>query len=215
MKTIESIVREVVNSNDEYSIRFTEVGAEWSPFQDLKIKWMRCAKQIDFSVTDYLIDAPENAVKGIFECLLAKICGDMDAEYSAEAIEYLTSGEFIKAKRPVYVSRLPDFAQSRKLTWSLKRLKKKGLIEGDNICLGFSPSGDVDEKASVLFRTAQINEKLANADKELLDYAVYKAVKYIETMKFGSNEAPGPVMAQVETSYPGWVELNERIKDIL
>lgn len=40
-------------------LHFKEVKAEFAPFRDLKVKWIRTVDFADFSVSDYLEDAPE------------------------------------------------------------------------------------------------------------------------------------------------------------
>ena len=209
MCDINAITKEVVqnsNSNTEY----LRINAEWSEFPELKVKWARSYDFIHFYVTDYLEDAPENIIKGLMTTIMAKINGDMDATYNEATIEYLTSNDFVQAKRPVYVGRMKEFSQSRRLTWALKRLQNKGLVQGQNVCLGFGES-EKDSQSSVLFKTAIINNKLAKADNDILDFVVYKAVKYMESMKFGDNIDVPELNYKILSSYPGWAELDEKV----
>lgn len=60
--------------------------AEFSSFRDLKIKWVRIYKWIEFQVSDYLMRAPEGVIEGLARTIFSKILGT-DKSYSDEVIE--------------------------------------------------------------------------------------------------------------------------------
>ena len=64
------IVREV---GEKYG--FVHVKAEFAAFKELKIKWKRGSTHVDFTVSDYLEDAPDDVVNGLFGYLFAKMVG--------------------------------------------------------------------------------------------------------------------------------------------
>lgn len=210
MKTVSEIAKDVIESIPMARNMFGDnVTAEYSPFQDLKVRWTRSSGWINFQVTDYLKDAPGDVTTGLFKTLVLKIIGE-DPDYPQEVIDYLTNPEFISVNRPIYISRQPDFIESNRLTWSLKRLKKKGLIDGQDIKIGF---GTIENKAksSTLFKTAVINSKLMDADKDVLDYVVFTQAKYIEMVEFGDDpENIRAIVDSIEMDFENWEELSSK-----
>ena len=63
---------------------YDEVDAEFSPFRDFKIKWMRSYRWISFEVSDYLKEAPEEVIQSLTETVFAKVRGENDTLYTED-----------------------------------------------------------------------------------------------------------------------------------
>ena len=68
--------------------------AQYAPFNEFKIKWRRTYRWIEFDISDFLMDVPENVFSGILEYTFRKIVGK-DAKYPKEVSEYLSSDAFV------------------------------------------------------------------------------------------------------------------------
>ena len=180
MSNLDTVIKQAIESNESVRMQCnSHIDATWDEFKDFKIKWIRTPDTLHFFVSDYLEDAPDVVVKQIFDNLLGRLFCAEESEYPQETINYLSSEEFRTKNRPKYLSRAYGFQHSNRLTWSLKRLKKRGLVSGDDIILGFANTENAGD-ASKFMKVAQVSNKLKNADKDVLDYAVYKLVSFIE-----------------------------------
>ncbi|MBE6514981.1 MAG: hypothetical protein E7Z69_08195 [Thermoplasmata archaeon] len=106
--------------------------AEFSPFRDMKCRWVRVGRTIEFAVTDYMKEAPEGIVKDLADTLMAKIYGDSDREYSDDFSEWVTGDEFVRLNRDTYLERcgaLPDnYRGDRDLRRTYEDLVAKRLV---------------------------------------------------------------------------------------
>jgi len=116
---------------------YESVSAVFNEFKDFKIKWRRSCGWIEFEVSDYLINAPENVLKGIAETIFNRICKRKSPKYSQEMLDYMNSPEFIKINRPKYLKRAKNLTRKsegeyRDLKDSYQRLIALGLTEHDD-----------------------------------------------------------------------------------
>lgn len=99
-------------TSEELNMTFQKVGndfgietkAEFAAFRDLKIKWMRSYKWAEFTVSDFLKDAPLEVIENIARSIFSRIKGN-ENDYSDETVEWLTSAEFAEINQPTYISR--------------------------------------------------------------------------------------------------------------
>ena len=54
---------------------YDSTNAQYIPFNDFKIKWRRTYRWIEFDISDFLMDVPENVFSGILEYTFRKIVG--------------------------------------------------------------------------------------------------------------------------------------------
>ena len=110
-------------------LHFKEVKAEFAPFRDLKVKWIRTADFADFSVSDYLDGAPEEVVRDIAETIMLRICGEEPREYSRRTVEWLTSHEFRALNQEKYVERSRSIDIDPENTSLRKKHEKNRLLQ--------------------------------------------------------------------------------------
>ena len=72
---------------------FERASAEFTAYSDFKVRWTRSYTWIDMTVSDYIGEAPKTVVADVIEFLIKRI-KDIEAEYTDETCEYLTSQEF-------------------------------------------------------------------------------------------------------------------------
>ncbi|MBO4798733.1 MAG: hypothetical protein J5494_08215 [Candidatus Methanomethylophilaceae archaeon] len=168
---------------------YTEVTAEYREFGEMKVKWIRCGKTINFFVSDYLSDAPRNVLESMARTIVSKICACGDADYSPELIEWLTSDEFPRKKQGIYLSRRPTVIPAPEFEYkdpreSCRRIADAGLVrEDDGMCVCW----DTDVKYgyagrySVLMKVAGIAKGLDTDEisDEAFDLAVYSVILHI------------------------------------
>jgi len=134
-----------MNDNDALTAAFEAVGkehgyasvsAEFAEYKEFKIKWRRSLGWIEFEASDYLKGAPENVMKGIAETIFSRITRRSENKYSDAMLEWMTSDEFIKKNRPLYLKRAKNLSRTHRgehkdLNESYKRLIEMGLVPYD------------------------------------------------------------------------------------
>lgn len=163
-----------------------------------KIRWRRSYRWIEFSVSDYLADAPEGIMRSLADTVYSKIRGLEESDYRQDVCDWLTSAEFRRAKQPMYINRcrglsLSTKGRSRDLRDSYGRLVDLGLVEHDpEVYLGWGPlsvSSRYAGASSVLMKVVNISQTLDSEDvpEEVLDYCVYAHLTHIG-MGFGNMD---------------------------
>ena len=112
---------------------YDSVSAEIAEFKDFKLKWRRSCGWIEFTVSDYLKNAPQDVIEGIARIIFSRISGSGSKEYPKNMEDWLTNCEFAKANRPTYLRRSRNLTGSAKgkcrdLTESYNRLVEQGII---------------------------------------------------------------------------------------
>ena len=175
---------------------FESVEAEFSPFRDLKVKWCRTLNNASFTVSDYLQEAPVEAIEGVARTIFSKICAEENSDYPECTKEWLTSDEFRELNQEKYIERSRtigdvDNAEDRKLWDAYYRLIDTGLIEEiDGLKLFWSKDESVSEagQSSCLMRVVIMNKRFMkdNIPSEVLDYCLLREIANI-TIDLGTN----------------------------
>ena len=171
---LESTFKEVGNY-----FGYGNVTAAFAPFRDLKVKWRRSMDFADFSVSDYLREAPVEVIEGIARTIMSRICGE-EYGYTEEVTEWLTSPEFRAINQSKYIERSRQIAVPTDdgiLERSYRRLIDEGLIdEIEDLRIFWSkPVGNDDiGQSSCLMRVAILNPRLKGNDvpQDVLDYCL-------------------------------------------
>lgn len=184
-ETLHGIFRD---AGEEFGVEV--VSAEFQPFKDLKVRWRRCARTIDFSVTDYLKEAPEGILEELAHALISKIYCDPDIDYSDAFVDWVTSDEFIRLNRDTYLQRssvLSEDFQSRfhSLQETYEDLVSKGAIEEiPNLSLRWSDNRAMEPlgASSVLMRSVIIPTYLDNekVPQDLFEFNLFRLLTNIE-----------------------------------
>lgn len=163
---------------------YDEVEAGFSPYRDFKIRWTRSYKWIEFEVSDYLSDAPEDVIEALMDTVFCKIRGDACAPYPESVVEYITTSGFVERHQPTFLRRFRtlDMTQVGWIKESVARLRDMGLEVPEDIAFGVDRAvrDRVQAgKASVLMRVAAMNHRVESLPEAARDYAVWAQVAYI------------------------------------
>ena len=163
---------------------YDEVEAGFSPYRDFKIRWTRSYKWIEFEVSDYLSDAPEDVIEALMDTVFCKIRGDACAPYPESVVEYITTPGFVERHQPTFLRRFRTL-DTIAIGWvreSVARLRDMGLEVPTDIAFGVDRAvrDRVQAgKASVLMRVVAMNHRVESLPEAARDYAVWAQVAYI------------------------------------
>ena len=170
------------------------ISAEFAPFRDLKVRWTRTFGAADFSVSDYLQDAPMEVVEGIARTIFSKIANADSDRYPKETEEWLTSEEFRDLNQRIYIerSRTISDADTTRLEDSYQRLMDDGLVKPiDDLKLFWTEENRSDSnpgQSSALMRVVIMNARLNSSEvpDDVLDYCLLKQLANIN-VDFGTE----------------------------
>ena len=170
------------------------VTAEFAPYRDLKVRWTRTYGAADFSVSDYLQDAPMEVIEGIAKTIFSKIANAESDRYPKETEEWLTSEEFRGFNQQTYIerSRTISDADTSGLEESYQRLVDAGLVKPiSDLKLFWTEENRGDKspgQSSCLMRVVIMNGRLNSPDvpDEVVDYCLLKQLANIN-VDFGSE----------------------------
>ncbi len=170
------------------------VTAEFAPYRDLKVRWTRTYGAADFSVSDYLQDAPMEVIEGIAKTIFSKIANAESDRYPKETEEWLTSEEFRELNQGTYIerSRTISDTDTTRLEDSYQRLVDGGLIRPiEDLRLFWTDENRSDSspgQSSNLMRVVIMNGRLNSFDvpDEVLDFCLLKQLANIN-VEFGTE----------------------------
>jgi hypothetical protein len=115
---------------------YDSVTAEFTEFKEFKVKWRRSCGWAEFDVSDYLMDAPMEVMKGLADVIFSRITRKTKREYPKEMLDWITSDDFVQKKQKVYIARARNIKRKAQgehvnLNDSYKRLVKMGLVNED------------------------------------------------------------------------------------
>lgn len=168
--------------------RYDSVNAEFMAFNDFKVSWQRTYGWIDFRVSDYLQDAPDDVLMSLADSIFKRIMGEDDS-YSPNLYDWVTSPEFCASKQGLYLLRRCNLSRSaegdyKNLRQSYDRLVGAGLLDYDP-SITFSWTRDRYARktghCSVLMKVVEISRNLDSDDIPdfVLDYCMYHELCHI------------------------------------
>ena len=197
--------------------------AEFESFRDLKVRWMRCAHQIEFTVTDYLSQAPEEIVEELAKTLLTRIYIGSDETYSDAFADWVTSEEFVRLNRDTYLERCKvlssDFeSKHHDLQETYENLVSKGLIEEiPGLSLKWTDNRSIEPLgvSSVLMRSIVVPTYMDNENipDDLFEFNLFRLLTNIE-MDFKIDPMERKMLTEEKiASYPDSRRLMDSIED--
>ena len=167
---------------------YKTVNAEYLAVKDFKVRWQRSYDWIDFRVSDYLEDAPEEVLEGLARNLFDRITGK-GTVFSTALKEWVTRPEFCQQKQKIFLERSQYVlntaeGEHKNLNDSLKRLQDAGLVgEIPGLYLSWRENnGDMKVgRCSVLMKVVTINEQLDSEEVPdfVIDYCLYSELVHI------------------------------------
>lgn len=218
---LENIFREIGSG-----FGYDKVSAKYVEFRDFKVRWTRSYSWIEFHVSDYLSEAPKEAVESLAKTLLSKINNVGNIPYTDEFCRYVMSKEFVKRWQPEYIKRSRNIAKTpigdhMDLNRSYERLVDAGFVEKDEDII-FSWTKDCGlnrpSYSSMLMKTVVISRILDTDDipEFVLDYIVLQELMNIKqgTINFCPKKGLTAEQAKVIIdSYPEKKEADRWIKE--
>jgi hypothetical protein len=166
---------------------YADVGAEFSPLTDFKVRWQRSSDWIRFQISDYLDRAPDDILAGLADVLFSKIRGN-DKDYDEAFVRYITDESVVKPNQKDFLSRSRNLGESsvgeyHDLNDCVNRLRDEGLIPENLQCelrWDSSPGGKA-AGCSVLQRVVWVNRMLdqKGVPEHVLDYSVYSMLCHL------------------------------------
>ena len=184
--------------------------AEWAKSRDLKVKWIRSGRWIEFYVTDYLKDMDYVDLEELARMMFKRIIFGDGQGYPEGMTEYITSQEFRERNVPIYLERCTEVYEGYNhisLDDSVARLLERGLLhDADIFGVTVAYCGALEDKAcrsSVLMKCALVNRALDTRITEngLIDFVVYCAVKWTTT-PFPGGDTLKEMQREIMEQYP-------------
>jgi len=197
---------------------YDSVSAEIVEFKEFKLKWRRSCGWIEFEVSDYLKNAPQNVIEGVARTIFSRISGSSSREYPKNMEEWLTNDEFVKANRSTYLRRSRNLTGSaegrcRDLTESYNRLVEQNLVpKMDDIVFTWTRGANIKRigYCSVLMRVIAISSVFdtETIPEFVLDFIVYHEMLHmtrgfdplgkLHDAEFQADERKYPMKAESE-----------------
>ena len=154
---------------------YEDVGAEFAPLADAKIRWQRSYHWIRFTVSDYLTDAPYEVFKELAEAIFSRIQG-ADGAYPQSLHDYLRS--HAEDLKQTYIGRHSPCECGRDLGASVQRLIDSGYIPEDHgITVSWTKHSCAKRSiTSWIFRHVLISADAEDVSDGFLDYIVYRGI---------------------------------------
>jgi len=211
-----------MSSDDVLRETFSEVGrgfgydnvnAEFAAFKEFKVRWQRSYKCADFKVSDYMMDAPREAVEALAGTLFSKISGKgEEPSYPREMRDYVTDPDFARFKQPIYLRRARNLTRDprgevRDLEESVGRLEDQGLLVRDpQVCLTWTKEPNVRRVGycSVLMKVVAVS-KIFDTEmipEFVLDYVVYHEFCHLMLGFDPHGKGHGPEFRALGERYP-------------
>lgn len=200
---------------------YKTVNAEFTAYRDFKIRWLRTDEWIEFQVSDYLSEAPDDVMLDLARTIFARIGGEK-RRYGDEVCDWLTSMDFVRKNQPVFLRRTRGLSEDtrgevRDLADSYQRLIDMGLVERDpQLVLLWRNSRRMESYgyASVLMRVVTMSTKLdaSEVPDDVMDYCLYSELSYITVgfAKFGEERRKAH--AELVRRFPGREAVLERMR---
>ena len=168
---------------------YSTVSADYIKDPQPKIYWERSQDWINFHITDYLRDAPEDVLFDLADTLCTKIFDDPYAEYGSIFYNWITGDSYAAQNQAVYIRRNDGIdGPSTELEDSYNRLRREGHIgamKPNARLVWMEDCTPHTDNTSCLVRAGMINSafrdgRLAN-DPDALDFAVLRSLSKMNT----------------------------------
>jgi len=159
--------------------------------KEFQASWRRSGDRVDITISDYLIDAPDDVIADFSKTVIETVAKKRPA-YGKTYLDWVRSDEYIISKREIYLKRSRNLTGSpegneRDLIESLDRLLDSGLLDPHNIDNSFFSWTKIPNKrkfgfCSPMMRVVGISCVLddASVPEFVLDYVVYHEALHLE-----------------------------------
>lgn len=167
----------------------SEVGAEYGydsatayliPMTEVKANWRRTSEWVQMDLPDYLVHAPEDAVRSIIVTAFRHTQGEHPKGYGDAADKWLCSDDFVRLNQSTYLARrgADTVSDAEKLHAALERIKAYTAVPPMTVVAWDHP---VNAKpigmSSLLMRAVLLNPNhLKDVPDYVLDYILIERV---------------------------------------
>ncbi|MDR0334445.1 MAG: hypothetical protein LBH69_00965 [Methanomassiliicoccaceae archaeon] len=201
---------------------YDSVTAEYCEFKEFKIKWRRSCGWAEFDVSDYMMDAPPEVMRGMADTIFSKIARKVRKNYPKEMLDWLTADEFIEKKQPLYMSRARNLTRTAvgehvDLNEAYRRLVDMGLTNFDkNLRITWTrqPNTHRVGYCSVLMKVVIISSVFDSPSIPTLlsDYVLYHELIHLSKGFDPFGQRHGIDFHSLERMYPKREEAEEWLK---
>lgn len=163
-----------------------DVTASVVPFREMKVTWLKYGTQIDFQICDYLKGIDKETAEELAVTMFDRCVMHEPTPYGSKLLAHINSDEFLAKNRPKYLDRADGF-NPRTTHVDLNAIYEELIAEGllsrlDGLQLGWGRTEDKVGRASTLFKTAIINQRLNSPliSHDVLKVAVWSQVVFIQ-----------------------------------
>lgn len=176
---------------------FEDVNVIFSPFTDMKLKWVRGFNLIHFDLPDYLKDLPGDIAREFADSLWDTIQGTKGVQYPQSLRDYLDSAEFVERNRPTYIKRLRGFdtEDTGRIDEAMQYLADRDLLRVDNVTVGWTSRRIAG--SSRIFRVVAV-PKVDGVSTKLLASVIYHELCRIELSWNQDKEAYKELLSRFE-----------------
>lgn len=193
--------------------RYTEFDACFKSTRDLSVSWKIRLNSLELSISDYLIDAPDEALIEFTESIINMANGKKAPSMPAY-MEWITSDTFRKNKRKLFIQRSKNLARTHigkqyDLIDSVQRLLDTGLIIPSDIDNSYYTWTDRPNYRKVgycspLVRIVAISSALDDpkVPENVLDYVVFHETLHLRQGYRPFQRSHDSDFKHMEKNYP-------------
>lgn len=166
----------------------SEVGAEYGydsatayliPMTEVKANWRRTSEWVQMDLPDYLVHAPEEAIRSIIVTAFRHTQGEHPKGYGDAADRWLCSDDFVRQNQATYLARrgADTVTDADKLRAALERIKAYTTVPPMTVVAWDNPiNAKITGTSSLLMRAVLLNPALRDVPDYVLDYILIERV---------------------------------------
>lgn len=205
--------------------RYNGFEAHFKSTRDLSASWRVRFNSLEISISDYLADAPDEAILEFTEAVILVANGKKAPEMPTY-MEWITSDQFIKSKRKLFVQRSKNLSRAHvgdhyDIMESVQRLLDSGLIVPSDIDNSYYTWTDRPNYRKVgycspLVRTVAISCALDDpkVPENVLDYVVFHETLHLRQGYRPFQRSHDRDFKAMERDYPGRKECEHFLKEL-
>lgn len=203
---------------------FDRVTVAFKPYKSLKISWHAERRKLDVTVSDYLVDAPDEVIGDIVAAVAASLATRTKFVKPRSYVEFFSDPGFAIKNRDKFFRRdktctWAPMGRFRDLRESAERLVDAGLIDWDDIDSAYftwmiRPSVSVMGFCVHGFRIVAVSPLLddESVPEDVLDYVVYHECLHLRQAGDTGRVHHTKEFRSWEHAYPGWQDAEETIR---
>ncbi|MEM2944212.1 MAG: hypothetical protein QXN93_00860 [Methanomassiliicoccales archaeon] len=208
---------------ENYGVKL--IHAEFSPFKELKAKWKRNGTAIELCISDYLQWADEEVLTEFIHAVMRRIIYGRDSNLYGDALKkWITTEEFAKRNRPIYLSRSKNLKLSPSgSVYNLEDIRdqliSKGLIQdSSNAFITWTINGNRSRVGycSLIMKVIAISSTLDShaIPVTVPSYVLYHELLHLELGKHNLTSGHDNEFRMLERKFPNWIEAKELLKKL-